>query len=101
MRKILGHFERAVLLSILSLGERAYGRAVLNESQSRLQREVTAGAVHATLDRLEQKDLISSQLGSGAPVRRPRRYYAVEDKGMRAPIDARSALQSLWRGQSA
>jgi DNA-binding PadR family transcriptional regulator len=100
MRDILGNFEQAVLLAILRLGDDAYGRAILSEAQSRLQRDVAAGAVYATLDRLEQKGLISSQLGSGTPVRagRPRRYYVVEGEGMRALNDARSAMQSLWRG---
>jgi DNA-binding PadR family transcriptional regulator len=100
MRDILGNFEQAVLLAILRLGDHAYGRAILNEAQSRLQREVAAGAVYATLDRLEQKGLISSRLGSGTPVRagRPRRYYVVEGDGVRALNDAKSAMQSLWRG---
>src|SRR5579863_1822047 len=55
----LGTFEQAVLLSLAHprtpLGQERYGRAVLNEVQHRLQRTVSAGAVYATLDRLEQK----------------------------------------------
>src|SRR5215469_4135166 len=100
MADVLGTFEQAVLLTLVRLGKEAYGRAILSEAQSRLQREVVAGAVYATLDRLEQKGLISSRLGSGTPVRagRPRRYYVVEGEGVRALNDARSAMQSLWRG---
>ena len=69
IRGIPGTFERAVLLAILRLGEHAYGRAILNEAQTRVQRQVATGGVDATLDRLEQKRLISSPLGSGNPVR--------------------------------
>jgi DNA-binding PadR family transcriptional regulator len=100
MAELLGAFEQAVLLAILRLDRDAYGRAVLKEVQARLEREVAAGAVHATLDRLERKGLVSSRLGPGTPIRdgRARRYYTVDAAGIRALNDARSAMQNLWRG---
>jgi hypothetical protein len=36
----LGAFEQAVLLAIVRLGEHAYGRAILKEVQTRLERDV-------------------------------------------------------------
>jgi PadR family transcriptional regulator len=100
MADMLGAFEQAVLLAIVRLGDEAYGRAILNEAQARLGRDVAAGAVHATLERLENKGLVSSRLGSGTPVRagRARRYYRVQPKGVRALNDAREAVNHLWRG---
>jgi DNA-binding PadR family transcriptional regulator len=100
MAEILGAFEQAVLLAIVRLGDDAYGRAVLHEVQIRLDREVAAGAVHATLDRLENKGLVSSRLGAGTPIRagRPRRFYRLRPKGVRALNDARAAVDALWRG---
>jgi len=100
MGDVLGSFEQAVLLAIVRLGDHAYGRAILKEAQQRLQRDVSAGAVYATLDRLEQKNLVSSRIGSGTPIRagRPRRYYVVEDAGVRALNDARAAVDTMWRG---
>src|SRR5262245_15495778 len=100
MSDVLGTFEQAVMLAIIRLADRAYGRAILNEAQTRLQRDVTAGAVYATLDRLEQKGLISSHLGSGTPIRagRPRRYYIVDDAGVSALNDTRATMESMWRG---
>jgi DNA-binding PadR family transcriptional regulator len=100
MSEVLGPFEQAVMLAIIRLADRAYGRAILNEAQARLQRDVAAGAVYATLDRLEQKGLISSHLGSGTPIRagRPRRYYIVDDAGVSALNDTKAAMQSMWRG---
>ena len=71
--EVLGTFEQAVLLALARpktpLGKEGYGRAVLKEVQLRLDREVSAGAVYATLDRLEKKGLISSQVRamSGSP----------------------------------
>lgn len=100
MADVLGTFEQAVLLSIVRLRDDAYGRAILSEVQKRLDREVAAGAVHATLERLESKGLVASRLGSGTPVRagRPRRYYRLQPAGVRALNDARAAVDTLWAG---
>jgi DNA-binding PadR family transcriptional regulator len=98
--EVLGTFEQAVLLAVLRLRSGAYGRAVLHEVQVRLEREVAAGAVHATLTRLEGKGLLSSRVGPGTEVRagRPRRYYRLEPSGIRALNEARAAANILWRG---
>lgn len=100
MSDSLGTFEQAVLLSILRLGEEAYGRAISREIQDRLDRKVAAGAVHATLERLAKKGLVASRLGTGTPMRggRARRFYRVQAKGVRALNDARATANSLWRG---
>ena len=102
MADILGAFEQAVLLAVLRLGEGAYGRAILRDVQARLERDVVAGAVHATLERLEHKGFLSSSLGSGTPMRdgRARRFYRLEPPGVRALDDARYALNRVWRGAS-
>jgi PadR family transcriptional regulator PadR len=100
MADVLGAFEQAVLLAIVRLGDDAYGRAILKEVQTRLARDVAAGAVHATLERLENKHLLASRLGSGTPVRagRARRYYRLQPPGVRALNDARAAVDTIWRG---
>jgi PadR family transcriptional regulator, regulatory protein PadR len=100
MADTLGVFEQAVLLALLRLGDDAYGRAIMKDVQERLEREVAAGAVHATLERLQRKALITSRLGSGTPVRagRARRYYRIQPSGIRALNDAREAVDALWHG---
>ena len=73
MSEHLGIFEQAVLLSLAhprtDFGREGYGRAILKEVQHRLERDVSAGAVYATLDRLEEKGLITSKLAPGSAVR--------------------------------
>jgi len=100
MREGLGTFEQAVLVAIVRLEREAYGRAILKEVEDRLQREVAAGAIYATLDRLEDKKLISSELGSGTPQRggRPRRFYTLAPSGLRALDESRVTAQNVWRG---
>jgi len=98
--EVLGSFEQAVLIAVMRLQADAYGRAILKEVQARLDRDVAPGAVHATLDRLERKRLLSSKLGSGTPVRagRARRYYRLLPAGVSALNDARAAVDNVWRG---
>jgi PadR family transcriptional regulator PadR len=100
MAEHLGAFEQAVLLSLVRLGDEAYGRAIMQEVQARLERDVAAGAVHATLDRLQRKGLVTSHIGAGTPMRagRPRRYYRLRAAGIRALNEARAAVDSLWHG---
>ena len=100
MADVLGGFEQAVLLAVLRLDDEAYGRAILKEVEDRLERRIAAGAVHATLDRLERKRLRVSRLGPGTAVRagRPRRYYRLLPAGRRALNDARAMVDGLWRG---
>ncbi len=96
----MGPSSRRVLLAIVKLRDEAYGRAILKEVQERLGRDIAAGAVHATLDRLERKALVISELGAGTEIRagRPRRYYRLEPAGRRALNDARAAVNMLWSG---
>jgi DNA-binding PadR family transcriptional regulator len=96
----IGQFEQAVLIALVRLGADAYGRAVLNEVQRRLDREISAGAVYATLERLEAKGLTSSRLAPGTAIRggRARRYFVPTAAGVEALNDAKRATDLLWRG---
>jgi DNA-binding PadR family transcriptional regulator len=96
----IGQFEQAVLVALIRLGKDAYGRAILNEVQKRLERDVSAGAVYATLERLEAKGLAASTLAPGTAIRggRARRYFALTGAGVRALNQAKSAADMMWRG---
>src|SRR6266853_615140 len=100
MSETLGTFEQAVLLAIVRLREDAYGRGILREVQERLNRDIAAGAIHATLQRLEGKGLIRSRLGLGTPIRdgRARRFYRLSPSAVTALNDARAAADKLWKG---
>ena len=99
MAETLGTFEQAVLLATLRLGKHAYGRAILREMDRSLGRDVAAGAVYATLDRLETKSYVASRLGEGTPERggRARRYFRVTASGVRALNEAKAMLEALWQ----
>ncbi len=97
---VLGEFEQMVLLAVLRLGEEAYAFTIRGEIEECTGREVSRGAVYTTLDRLENKGLLSSWMGEPRPVRsgKARRFYTVEPEGIDALNEAREALRSMWAG---
>jgi PadR family transcriptional regulator, regulatory protein PadR len=98
----LGEFEHIVLLTVLRLGDGAYGAVIRAEIERVTKRFPTIGAVHATLERLEQKGLVSSWLGEPTPERggKAKRHFKVEAAGVAALRDARKTLERLHAGLS-
>jgi PadR family transcriptional regulator PadR len=92
----LGTFEEQVMLAVLHARDDAYGMNVRRELETRTEREVAIGAVYATLDRLEQKGLISSSrvAGDGGS----RRIFTVTAAGTRALYETRTMRDRLWQG---
>jgi PadR family transcriptional regulator PadR len=99
-RGYLGDFELMVLLALMRLGEDAYGVPISREIEQQSGRAVALGTVYAALERLEQRDLVSSEMGESTPQRggRAKRYFRVTKKGVREVREARSALINLWKG---
>ena len=79
----IGEFELLILMAVLRLGPGAYAPAVRDELERRTGRTVARGAVYITLDRLETKKLLSSRVNDEEGSR-PRRYYQVAPRGVRA-----------------
>lgn len=96
----LGEFEQIVLLAIMRLGDQAYGVAIRDEIRQRTGRNTAPGALYTTLDRLEQKGLVTSRLGEPTPERggRAKRYYAVSAAGAEAVERAQRCYQRLLEG---
>src|SRR5262249_7179484 len=94
-REFLGQQELIVLLAVLRLGRNAYGVPIADEIANRTGREVLQGSVYATLERLEAKGLLTSQLGEATPQRggRAKRYFKLTAEGVRQVRDAQRALE--------
>lgn len=97
---MLGEFEHIVLLALLRLGDRAYGVSVRKEIQSRTKRDVSIGAVYATLDRLQAKGYVDSSYGAPTPERggRSKRHFRITAQGATAVNRTHQALQSMTEG---
>jgi PadR family transcriptional regulator PadR len=104
--EFIGSLEHIVLLAIVRLGENAYGMTVRQEIEARTGRDISIGAVYATLERLEAKGYVSSEVGEPTPERggRAKRLFRIEADGeaaLRASHEAirkmTSGLQKRWR----
>jgi PadR family transcriptional regulator, regulatory protein PadR len=95
----LGEFELMLLLTLIRLGDDAYGVPLSRELALRRGREVSVGSVYAALDRLELKGLVESTLGESTPERggRAKRYFRVTEHGLRSVQETRRVLTKLWR----
>jgi PadR family transcriptional regulator PadR len=99
-RDYLGGFEHIVMLALLRLTDRAYGVTVRQEIEARTSREVSIGAIYATLDRLEAKGFVKSHLGEPTPERggRSKRFFHVTAKGVAAVNRTHGEIESLVEG---
>jgi len=99
-RDYLGEFEHIVLLAVLRLDDQAYGVTVRREIEVRTKREVSIGAIYATLDRLEAKGYVQSRPGDPTPERggRSKRFFRVTAPGVSAIHRTHRAIRSLAEG---
>ncbi len=100
--EFLGEFEHIVLLSVLRLGDGAHGAMIRAEIEDVTGRSSAIGAVHATLERLEQKGFVSSWMGEPTAERggKAKRHFSVEAAGIQALKHARNTLDRLHAGLS-
>lgn len=96
----LGEFELLVLLAALSLGDDAYPVSVAEDLEQRTGRKTSRAAVLITLERLEDKGMLSSWYGDPTPVRggRAKRHFAVKPLGIRAVRQAVSQIRTMTAG---
>ena len=98
-REFLGGFELLVLLALIRLGDEAYGVPISEAIEESSGKEVALGSVYITLERLENKGLVSSRLGEPTAERggRAKTYFKVTAKGLREIRQAQRTLVNLWR----
>jgi len=79
----LGSLEHIVLLAVMRLGSNAYGVTVRREIERATGRDISIGAVYATLVRLESKGHIRSSTGEPTAERggRAKRYFRMTANG--------------------
>jgi DNA-binding PadR family transcriptional regulator len=89
-------------MAVLHLTERgvtANGTAVRAELENRLERSIPRGSIYVTLDRLEDKKMLTSrEVAPARPDRRPKRVFRVTPAGVRAAREAVSMLTTMQRG---
>jgi len=99
-RDTLGGFEEVVLLAVMRLGPDSYGVTIRREIEARTGRDISLGSIYPTLDRLEDKGLVSSRKGEPTSERggRSRRHFQLEREGRVALLKSRELMAAMWEG---
>jgi PadR family transcriptional regulator PadR len=97
---LISNFELMVLLSLIRLGDDAYGVPISKEIEERSGRRVSITTIYAALDRLEGKGFLTSELGEPTAERggRAKRYFKIAQKGLREVRQVRGTLMKMWAG---
>ena len=100
IRSYLREFEQLVLLSVLRLGEEAYGGRIREDLEGTAHRSVSIATIYVALSRLERRGFVRSWMSDPTPVRggKSKKFYAVEAEGKQALREAKATLERMWRG---
>jgi PadR family transcriptional regulator PadR len=82
----LGSFEELVLIVVSRQAGDGYGVSVQSALEREIGETISLGAVYATLDRLEKKGLVRSDVGGSTPDRggRRKRLFTITAPGTQA-----------------
>ncbi len=94
----LGEFEEVILLLVGILGDDAYAFRIGEEFEAQTKRNVSIGAVHSTLVRLDEKGFVTSEMGASSATRggRRKRIYSITASGRKVLKASRDFRVSLW-----
>ena len=95
----LGELEEVVLLTVAILHGEAYGIAIVNEMEKRLERKISIGSLQVVLRRLEKKGYLNSEMGEATKVRggKRKRFFSVTNFGQQALEDTKEQRLGLWK----
>lgn len=97
-RSFLGVFEELMLLTVIALGDNAYGVSIMHEINEQTGRSIKLNQVHAALHRLADKGLVKSELGLPTAVRggKRKRSFTATASGIRELQEIQHVRQRLW-----
>jgi DNA-binding PadR family transcriptional regulator len=97
---VLGEFELLVLLAVFQLRDRAYPLAIADQIQDTTKRKASRPAVLITLNRLEDKGLLTSYYGDPTPVRggRSKRFFTPKPLGLHAVKQSLGRIKAMSLG---
>ena len=87
------------MLTVGILFKEAYGVAIIDEMEQRLNRKVSIGALQTVLRRLENKGYLKSEFGEATNVRggKRKRYFSLTTLGSRVLKETQEQRQQLFK----
>jgi DNA-binding PadR family transcriptional regulator len=88
------------MMAVLHVQHDAFGSAIRDEIERRSERTISRGAVYITLERLQEKGLLSSSPGEASPLRggRPKRLFRVTPFGLRSMRHSLAQMKRMHAG---
>lgn len=95
----LSRADEILMIAIVVLGDNAYSTTIKQEISSRARKKVTVGSLWVSLDQLADKGLIRKKQAetTGGRGGRPRVFYRLTPRGLRALIRVREYQEKLWK----
>ena len=94
----LGEFEEVVMLTVAILQGDAYGIAIIEEMEQRLDRKVSIGSLQTVLRRLEKKGYLQSEFGEATAVRggKRKRFFSLTQHGQAILRETKEQRVGMW-----
>lgn len=92
--------DEEILLTIWDMKDDAYLVGIRNKINEITGKELTIGAIHIPLTKLEQEGIITSQMGEATSKRggRRKRIYSITAKGIEVLKESRRNQNVFWEG---
>ena len=94
----IGESEELVMLTICVQQNEAYAFSIKQEIEERSGRRMNISAIHTTLYRMEDKGLVTSQMGEASSVRggKRKRLFTVTPYGLKSLSKIMDLRSGLW-----
>jgi DNA-binding PadR family transcriptional regulator len=96
--KLLSRKEELLLLTIMKLGDNAYGVTIREQVSAATRKYWSIGAVYDVLDRLNRKGYVSTSVGEPIAERggKSRRFYQITPRGYKGLEEIRELQEFMW-----
>lgn len=97
--ELLTRLEEAILISVLKLGEEAYGVPINREVSKIFEKKYTLGGLYFALDQLVRKEYLMKRTSEPMPKRggRSKSFYRLTPEGREALEVVRRHQVRLWK----
>ena len=95
----LSRADEILMICIVVLGDEAFSTTLRAELAKRAGKKITVGSLWVSLDQLAERGLVRKRTAKGENKRggRPRIYYRLTPRGVRALERAREFQKKLWK----
>lgn len=100
---LLGELEQLVLLAVINQDGDGYAVSIRDEIESKTHIALGRGSVYVTLDRLDRKGYVTSEMGEPTAERggKAKRCFRITKAGVEALRTAQTALERMREPRSA